>query len=247
MRARSTSRARTGAQQVGAFALTAAVAAGILGGASTAALAAPTTHSQHRPAHHHRLAHRAASRLPIGDRHPRLVVIHRLIASPTGSTIVVRGRLEPRRRGAVVRLVARAGRGWRTLATGRTFRSGRFGIHLRVSGIGATSLRVAFKSKGGPRARAVSAPAGQLVALIPTIASWYDDAGNTACGFHATFGVANRTLPCGTKVTIAYGGRTVVATVDDRGPYVYGRSFDLNQNTARYLGMWGVGQVFASA
>jgi rare lipoprotein A (peptidoglycan hydrolase) len=79
------------------------------------------------------------------------------------------------------------------------------------------------------------------------VASWYDDVGNTACGFHATYGVANKTLPCGAKVTLSYGGRTVVSTVDDRGPYVYGRSFDLNQNTARYLGMWGVAQVLASA
>ena len=35
------------------------------------------------------------------------------------------------------------------------------------------------------------------------MASWYyDDAGATACGFHAHYGVANRTLPCGTKVRL---------------------------------------------
>ncbi len=122
--------------------------------------------------------------------------------------------------------------------------AGSFRIRYRVRGLGAASVRVAFD--GGRRARSVTAAAGQIVALAPTVASWYYDAGNTACGFHATFGVANKTLPCGTKVTLSYGGRTVVATVDDRGPYVYGRTFDLNQNTARYLGMWGVGQVFAS-
>jgi rare lipoprotein A (peptidoglycan hydrolase) len=81
---------------------------------------------------------------------------------------------------------------------------------------------------------------------VPEVASWYYDAGNTACGFHATYGVANRSLPCGTKVTISYGGRSVLATVDDRGPYVYGRSFDLNQNTARALGVYGVAQVLTS-
>ena len=99
---------------------------------------------------------------------------------------------------------------------------------------------------GDARLRAASAAAGRIVGLEPTVASWYYDAGNTACGFHATYGVANKTLPCGTKVTISYGGRTVVATVDDRGPYVYGRTFDLNQTTARYLGMSGVAQVMAS-
>ncbi len=165
-------------------------------------------------------------------------------AAPLGSTVVVHGLLEPGQRGAKVKLVERAGRNWRTLAVGRTRGSGRFGIRYRVSDAGANRIRVAFS--GSRRARAVSAAAGKIVALAPIVASWYYDAGNTACGFHATYGVANKTLPCGTKVTLSYGGRTVVATVDDRGPYVYGRTFDLNQNTARYLGMWGVGQVFAS-
>ena len=32
------------------------------------------------------------------------------------------------------------------------------------------------------------------------------------------------------------GGRTVTAVVDDRGPYVAGREWDLNQNTAAALG-----------
>ena len=38
-------------------------------------------------------------------------------------------------------------------------------------------------------------------------------------------------------MTFSYGGRTVVATVDDRGPYVGGRTWDLNQNTAAALGL----------
>jgi hypothetical protein len=164
--------------------------------------------------------------------------------TPAGSTLVVHGLLRPKRRGAKVRLVALSGRRWHTLAVGRTHRNGHFRIRYRVHGLGATPIRVAYS--GSQRAHAASADAGRIVALSPTVASWYYDAGNTACGFHATYGIANKTLPCGSKVTLAYGGRTVVATVDDRGPYVYGRSFDLDQNTARYLGMWGVGTVFAS-
>ena len=177
-------------------------------------------------------------------RASRFVVERGAMVGHAGSVVTVHGLLTPGRRGAWVRLVARTGRSWRTLAIARTHRNGRFRIVYRVQGVGATSVRVAFA--GTRRARAASAAAGQIVALAPTVASWYDDGGNTACGFHATYGVANRTLPCGTKVTLSYGDRTVVATVDDRGPYVYGRSFDLNQNTARYLGMWGVAQVFAS-
>ena len=77
-------------------------------------------------------------------------------------------------------------------------------------------------------------------------ASWYNDGGNTACGFHARFGVANRTLPCGTKVALRYNGRSVTATVDDRGPFVGGRDWDLNQSTAAALGFGGVGTVWSS-
>ena len=38
----------------------------------------------------------------------------------------------------------------------------------------------------------------------------------------------------------------MTATVDDRGPYVGGRTWDLNQNTAAALGFGGVGTVWAS-
>jgi rare lipoprotein A len=81
--------------------------------------------------------------------------------------------------------------------------------------------------------------------MTPTVASWYYDEGNTACGFHAAYGVANKTLPCGTKVKLSYGGRSIMATVDDRGPFVYGRSFDLDQRCASALGMWGVATVYS--
>jgi rare lipoprotein A (peptidoglycan hydrolase) len=81
--------------------------------------------------------------------------------------------------------------------------------------------------------------------MTPTVASWYYDDGDTACGFHAEYGVANRTLPCGTRVTLRYGAHLVTATVDDRGPFVYGRSYDLDQRTASALGMSGVATVYS--
>ena len=43
-----------------------------------------------------------------------------------------------------------------------------------------------------------------------------------------------------------YGGRSVTATVDDRGPFVAGRTWDLNQNVAAALGFGGVGTVWAT-
>jgi rare lipoprotein A (peptidoglycan hydrolase) len=109
---------------------------------------------------------------------------------------------------------------------------------------GQASLRVSVAGdrQGGRSAAA----AGQLTVYRQAGASWYNDGGNTACGFHARFGVANRTLPCGTTVSLRYNGRSVTATVDDRGPYVGGRDWDLNQNTASSLGFGGVGTVWSS-
>jgi rare lipoprotein A (peptidoglycan hydrolase) len=61
--------------------------------------------------------------------------------------------------------------------------------------------------------------------------SWYGPGfygKRTACGYAMTstlIGVAHRTLPCGTRITFRNpaNGRTVTATVVDRGPYVAGR------------------------
>ena len=51
--------------------------------------------------------------------------------------------------------------------------------------------------------------------------------------------VAHKTLPFGTKVefTCAMTGKKVVARVNDRGPYVHGRSFDLSYGAAKTLGI----------
>lgn len=161
-----------------------------------------------------------------------------------GNGVTVHGRLLPAHRGRSVRLQGRFGSHWRTLAKGRTGRKGAFAVHYYPAGALQRRLRVAFAGDQ-TNARAVAA-AGRLTVYGQSVASWYNDAGNTACGFHATFGVANRTLPCGTKVRFRYGGRSVTATVDDRGPFVGGRSWDLNQNTAGALGFGGVGTVWVT-
>ena len=163
-----------------------------------------------------------------------------------GSEVVhVRGRLLPVFSGSLVRLEGRIGGGWRSLAKTRTGRHGGFVVRYSTNGIGGRHrLRVLFD--GNRYARVAHAGAGTLTVFSPMVASWYDDAGQTACGFHATYGVANKVLPCGTKVTFQYHGRTVTATVDDRGPFVAGRDWDLNQNTAGALGFGGVDTVWAS-
>jgi rare lipoprotein A len=51
--------------------------------------------------------------------------------------------------------------------------------------------------------------------------------------------VAHRTLPFGTKVLVTHlgNGRSAMATVEDRGPFVAGRIIDLSPRLAEHLGM----------
>jgi rare lipoprotein A len=56
---------------------------------------------------------------------------------------------------------------------------------------------------------------------------------------------AHRSLPFGTKLRVSRGDRSVVVTVNDRGPFVRGRVLDLSKGAARVLGLGGVGRVTA--
>lgn len=80
----------------------------------------------------------------------------------------------------------------------------------------------------------IAAPAqGDAIVL----ASWYGPGfyGNhTACGQVYTpeiLGVAHLTLPCGTRLTLSYGSRSITVAVIDRGPYIAGRTLDLSNAT----------------
>ncbi|MFZ0384422.1 MAG: septal ring lytic transglycosylase RlpA family protein [Solirubrobacteraceae bacterium] len=163
-----------------------------------------------------------------------------------GGRVTVHGRVLPVAAARSVQLQGHAGRHWQTLATARTGGSGRFTLGYHAQSGTNRMLRVLFAGDAA-NARASSA-AGTVTVYQPAVASWYYDAGlATGCGFNARYGVANKTLPCGTKVQFKYGGRTVMATVDDRGPYVSGRTWDLGQSTRAALGFdGGVGTVWAS-
>lgn len=79
----------------------------------------------------------------------------------------------------------------------------------------------------------------------PGVASWYGPGFRgkpTASG--ETFRpakrtAAHRTLPFGTVLIVEHSdrGRRVRVVVNDRGPYVDGRTLDLSQGAARRLGM----------
>jgi rare lipoprotein A len=56
---------------------------------------------------------------------------------------------------------------------------------------------------------------------------------------------AHRSLPFGTKLRVTHGGRSVVVTVNDRGPFVHGRVLDLSTGAARAIGLSGLGEITA--
>lgn len=82
------------------------------------------------------------------------------------------------------------------------------------------------------------------------IASWYgNESGElTAIGSHfnpGQFTAAHRTLPlpCRVKVTNTDNGRSLIVTVNDRGPFHKDRLIDLSHAAAKRLGMSGVADV----
>jgi rare lipoprotein A len=78
------------------------------------------------------------------------------------------------------------------------------------------------------------------------IASYYWQGQQTASG--ARFNpngltAAHRTLPFGTRVRVTNqsNGRSVVVTINDRGPFIKGRIIDLSRGAAQVIGMTGAG------
>jgi rare lipoprotein A len=152
------------------------------------------------------------------------------------------------KRGLVVALQALGRHGWRTLARARTGSHGRFRLSYSPRRLGSAWVRLRFA--GDATERPAHRRLGKLNVYRLAEASWYGGGGSLACGgalTSSTMGVANKTLPCGTLVTLRYGERTVRVPVVDRGPYVAGREFDLTEATKDALGFGGVGQVWSTS
>ncbi|MEZ0281238.1 septal ring lytic transglycosylase RlpA family protein [Methyloceanibacter sp.] len=56
---------------------------------------------------------------------------------------------------------------------------------------------------------------------------------------------AHRTLPLGTQVQVTHvrNGRSVMVRINDRGPFIKGRSIDLSAGAAAVIELGGVGRV----
>jgi peptidoglycan lytic transglycosylase len=210
-----------------------AIVAGILHGAAGAhAMPAPLTPTQ------------TASALEPAQSAP--VRVHIRIARSSlnvleGHPVGVLGGLHPALAHQRVLLQERRGGRWHTVAHTHTGRRGRFQAHYVPRRLTTVALRVATST--------ATRRVGLLKVYHQAYASWYGGGGSLACGGEltsSTLGVASRTLPCGTLVTLRYGDRSVRVPVVDRGPYVPGREFDLTEATKQALGFPDLGDVWSS-
>jgi hypothetical protein len=171
--------------------------------------------------------------------------LHAPSAAIAGGPIHFAGTVSPNATVRIQRLDAR--QGWTTAVTTRAGARGRYVAAWR----GAQFGHVRFRAVGGAgRARsAASTSSVRLTVFRPSRATWYGPGfygHRTACGQKLTrtlVGVANRTLPCGTKVTLFYRGRTVQVPVVDRGPYGTGANWDITAAAAQQLGFTGSDRI----
>ncbi len=161
-----------------------------------------------------------------------------------GTAVKVKGRLRLRRR--TVSLQRRVGRRWETVDRVRTGRRGGFNASWMPGRAGSYRLRLRYK-RSSASAASVAEGLPRVYVYRRTRATWYGPTlfGNgVACGgklTHETIGVANKTLPCGTKIRFRFRGRSAVAKVIDRGPFRAGYSWDLTEALAEKLRFKGVG------
>jgi rare lipoprotein A (peptidoglycan hydrolase) len=131
----------------------------------------------------------------------------------------------------------------------KTSADGRFDTEWRPESPGVYKVQAIVKGDG---AAPVSSKAKRLNAYRAVQASYYGPGlyGNgVACGGTLTpgkLGVANKTLPCGTEVTLRHGSKTVTVPVIDRGPYAGNRVYDLTEATKNKLGFGSTGVVLAT-
>jgi hypothetical protein len=141
-----------------------------------------------------------------------------------------------------------SGQSWVKTATATVGSNGSFEAVWHANQAGPFTIRAVLQ--GARAANAASTwPTVNVIVYRLSIATIYGPGlwgHKTACGEtlrHRTLGVANRTMPCGTKVSIYYRGRSIVVPVIDRGPYANGARWDITMAAAKALRMPGTETV----
>jgi rare lipoprotein A len=162
-----------------------------------------------------------------------------------GDSVVIHGRVTPAESRLVLVKV-----GGRKVKTVRSQEDGSFRVRWRASHTGVFEAKAV--AGGNQVARTARSRGTRVNVYRPAAASYYGPGlyGNgTACGrtlTPSTVGVANRTLPCGARVTLRYHGRTVTVPVIDRGPFSGSREYDLTTATKAKLGFGSTGTVLTT-
>jgi rare lipoprotein A len=181
---------------------------------------------------------------------PQIDVRHRKLNVRAGSHAGVSGTVAPGVAGLVVALEVNRGHGWKPIDRTRTVVGGRYRLRERLRRTG--SYRARIRVEPAPGVAAAKRVIGRLNVFRYAQASWYGPGlygNNLGCGGTLSvgrLGVAHKSLPCGTKVTLKHGKRSVRVQVIDRGPYVAGREYDLTAATAQRLGFSGPGAILTT-
>ena len=183
--------------------------------------------------------------VPSGGRTDTSVKVRTKRHAMAGDSVKVRGRVRP---GGSRWVTVRAGGS--KVKTVRTEKDGTFKVRWHTPGSGIYTVKAI--AQGTERAKRGRSKAERINVYRPAAASYYGPGlyGNgTACGgtlTPSTKGVAHKTLPCGTKVTLRYRGNTVTVPVIDRGPYAGNREYDLTAATKAKLGFGSTGNVLTT-
>ena len=162
-----------------------------------------------------------------------------------GRRAIVAGTVLPRVAGRIAYLQIRKGNRWYTIDRDRTGSRGRYRLRDKRRHPMSARTRVIVRNGDHRAKRGI----GRMNVYREALASWYGPGfygQRTGCGDtlgYSLLGVAHKTLPCGTKVTLRHNGRRVRVPVIDRGPYSGAREYDLTAATARKLGFHGHGGI----
>src|SRR3978361_1512068 len=150
----------------------------------------------------------------------------------SGNDLAVHGRVRPAGRRPVK--VVFSGPGARVLGT-TTRADGSFALRWSPDRIGNYAVRA--YGVHDRQSRGAASLTRRLTSYRPAGASYYGpglDGNGVACGgtlMPGTLGVANKTLPCGTRVKLRYRGRSITVPGIDGGPDGAGRAYDLTDAT----------------
>ena len=138
---------------------------------------------------------------------------------------------------------------WQTATQTQVQGNGSYQASWAPARAGQYSVRAVVGQSGAHAASGL--PAITVTVYRPAVATLYGPGfygHRTACGKilrKATIGVANRTLPCGTRVAVYYGGQMLIVPVIDRGPYANGANWDLTMATGQVLGLYTTATIGA--